>query len=167
MTRPPKATTKREQEYLLHSLAGSRKPITLSPGPRTLWFLGVQYELTPYQFAVIKILVDKWGPRFVGLAESEFRGEPDTRSSTGYRTRDGYEALSNSSQVKSCFKKSPLWGYLLIRTEKRRLTLNLPYFGTSKSEIIQPPCPEALFLGKAVPQIFARKPTKPNRRARK
>lgn len=164
--RPLRKPKKTDCHDLLLSLASSKRPVILNEGPRTLWFLGVQYELTPSQFVVAKMLVDKWYPRFVGLTESEFRGKSDKTSSTGFRNKDGAEALSSTSQVKSCFKKSPLWGYLLVRTEKRRLTLNLPYFGSSKEEVIAPPCPEALCLGRSVPQKFARRTGRKEKKSR-
>lgn len=158
-----------KERELCEALVRSKAPITINESERYLWFLGRRYRLTTHQYLVIYRLYDKWMAHPEGYPESEFKARHERhhskKSPTTYADSQGYWLLPENSKVKDSFRRSPLWGYLVIRGEDRRLKLNLPLPQTPDAPEIWlgPPNLEALMLGKKTTQRFGnhakKKPT--------
>lgn len=151
----------REEKDLCWSLATSDGAVSFNETAMQVWFLDKAYSLTKNQFAVLKILWATHLPSEDGLPESAFRGERSDDSITGFKNSVGYDSLPSSGRVRNSFRRSPLWGFLIIRTKERRLKLNLPRRGREGEEITPPPDIDALMNRRATKaQPFSRKTRK-------
>lgn len=151
-----------EEKTMCRSLATSDSPITFDQVAMQIWFLGKGYPVTRNQFVVLQILWRTFLSSKMGLPESAFQGRPThSPSLTGFKNEHGLDALPPDSRVRNSFKRSPLWGFLVVRNKLRRLALNLPNLGAN-DETVMPPDIESLIRQRASVQPFAKK----NRKSR-
>lgn len=154
--------TKKERT-LCEMLVSHTQPITINESERYLWFLGRRYTLTTHQYLVIARLYKRWGSHPEGYPDSEFQvrhaRHHSPRSPTSFADSEGNWLLPANSKIKDSFKRSPLWGYLVIRGADRRLKLNLPLPKTSESadNWLGPPNLDALMAGHKLPQLFGKR----------
>lgn len=149
-----------EEKELCWSLATNDHAVSLNETAMQVWFLGEAYSLTKNQYVVLRILWNTHLPSQDGLPETAFQGEESSDSITGFKNSMGYDSLPGSGRVRNSFRRSPLWGFLIIRTKERRLKLNLPRRGR-ENEITPPPDIDALMNRRATnAQPFSKKTRK-------